>query len=119
MPAFPLTRKPTTESIRVGQHLAAVRETQTSVGPGKRRRTSTLAPQPISMRLDGITEAQRLSFESWYATSIAMGALSFTMDHPWKDTEMTVRFDLSNGFEWSNFGELDYSLTMNLEILAQ
>lgn len=115
MPTFPLTRKPATDSIREGQPVNVVRQTQTSVGPGKRRRTTTLAVRPLSMRLDGLTEANRATFETWYANTIAMGSLSFDMPHPFDDATINVRFDLSNGFEWSPFGRALYSLTLNLE----
>ena len=61
-------------------------------GPAKRRRRFTGAPRLISGTTDIMSAANVATFETWFATDIKDGALSFTATNPRSGVTETYAF---------------------------
>lgn len=70
----------------------AVIRTRMDAGPDKVRRRTTAAPRSFRGRTPFLTRAQLTTFETWFSSSIADGALSFTADDPYGGGEKAWRF---------------------------
>lgn len=70
----------------------AVIRTQMSAGPDKVRRRTTAAPKRYSGTTPGYTRAELATFETFFADTLDMGALSFTATDPFDGNTKTFRF---------------------------
>ena len=84
------------------------------IGPDKVRRRTSASVRSRSGRLAKLTKAQLATFETFYATDLAGGALSFTATDPFDCAEHTFRF--VDGYQLGRSGAY-YTLEATLEIL--
>jgi len=70
----------------------SVIRTEMSAGPAKVRRRSTAEPRVMRMGHPAYTTAEAQSLATFFETTVAGGALSFTMDDPLAGTSGTFRF---------------------------
>lgn len=75
-------------------------EFQTEVGPGKKRRRSTLTAIPTSMSLRPLTAAQKIDLDTFFADTLEEGTLRFTAPYPVGGTTKTWRFVDPPAAEW-------------------
>lgn len=88
--------------------------TQMDTGPAKVRRRFTAAPRRFTGVTPKMTKAELATFESFYETTLAMGALSFTAEDPLDCTSKTFRF--VSGYEVVPTGR-SFRVSAELEIL--
>lgn len=118
MPAWPasLPQQPELRSVRLTAPTNAVSRRQMDVGPPKSRRRSTASIRPLSCTFTPLTEAQAVTFQEFFEDDLAAGTLSFTMDHPITDAQITVKFT-DAGYNLTTRGRDAYAVAVRLEIL--
>ena len=86
------------------------------VGPAKRRRRTSTAPQVFSGKIERLTVAQLVTFKSFYRTTLGDGALSFDAEDPL--TGETHRYAFKGPFSVGvHRNKIDATLSATLEIL--
>lgn len=89
----------------------------TEVGPGKRRRRSTVRQILVECVLS-LSLAQRATFETFFRDTVADGSLPFTMVDPVDGSSRTWLFDASEPYVLTPQGATHWRLTLKLEQLS-
>lgn len=86
------------------------------LGPAKQHRRTRAAPQRLQLQLF-LTAAQRATFWTFFETTCAAGALSFTLVDPVEGTSHTWQFDV-DARPVETLDPPDFVLTFPLDRLA-
>lgn len=89
----------------------------TEVGPGKRRRRSSVRETLVECVLS-LTLAQRATFETFFRDTIADGALPFTMADAVDGASVKWLFDPADPYVFVPQGATHWRLTLKLERLS-
>ncbi|APZ53749.1 hypothetical protein [Salipiger abyssi] len=86
------------------------------VGPAKRRRRTSAAPEPFAGKIDRLSQAQLAAFKAFYRVALADGVLSFDATDPL--TGETRRYAFDGPYQvGAHSNKVDATLSANLEIL--
>lgn len=96
-----------------------VTRTKVDVGPAKSRRRSTVAEEPIAIKV-AMTDDQLLIFEDFVKVDLMSGALSFEWMHPRKRTAVTMRIQVGDNkppYRIAHIGGDQYHVSMVVEVM--
>lgn len=88
------------------------------VGPPKRRRRSSSARTPFSLKFAPVTEATLALFRDFFITDLVYGTLPFTMDHPVTEESGTWQFLVEGAYSVTPIGEDAYQIDAEMELLS-
>ena len=96
MPTWPTQLPGFNSGLRETQMDGFVR-TPTDIGPGQQRRRYSATPVYFAGEMT-FTQAERLTFQTFYNTELANGANTFTMDDPVTGNSATFQFTRAPNF---------------------
>lgn len=119
MPAWPgFMPEPIFDSISEGAPIGGAIRTQMEVGPVKQRPRSTAVVYPLTFSVEPLKAADIGAFRNFFVNDLAMGSLSFEMDHPVTDEPSNFRFNLDEeAWSYRPIGKDAYRLNVVLELL--